>query len=77
MNKTTKFNRKTNEQNFGKYVLEGIQMVYKVRKRTDGSYMILNTEFGDLIIYPKKDRLLFTAKNKWVNKGAEFLCNHL
>ena len=77
MNLTTKQRRKLNEQNFKQYVLEGLQMVYKIKQRRDFSYLIIDTKFGNLIVYPKADRVLITDKNKWIDNGAEWLCNNL
>lgn len=76
--RSTKDLRKTNEYNFETYVLEGLRMVYEVTfKKRQGLYTIRKTQFGSIDIYPKADKLMFHDSGKWINRGAEWLCNNL
>lgn len=62
---------------FNSVVLQYLGLEYDVEKRDNGSYSLKHDKYGEIDIYPNKQRLLIRKSNKWVSNAFDWINNNL
>lgn len=66
-----------NEEYFKKVVLQYLGLEYDVCKRENGSYSFKHPKYGQIDIYPKKQRLLIRKGNHWRSNAFDWINNNI